>query len=347
MLFSSRLSLSNVIELCRVLRHSLGAGLMVRDVFRRQATNGPSAVRPVAGRIAGELERGGGLDDALKREEKVFPPLLIALARVGEQTGMLPEVFGELEKYFVRQQKLRWTFIGQIAWPIISFVLAVLAIAFLILVMGLIPPATDFTGKPYDPLGFGLKGPGGAMIFVGIVGGVLLGLFGIYLLVTRLLQQRAAFDSFCLRVPVLGPCARALALSRFCLALRLTLETAMPTGRALRLSLRATGNAAFEQKADVAVSAVKVGDELTVALRRTGVFPDDFLRILETAEESGRLHELLRQQGEYYDEESGRRLAILTGLAGYGVWLLVGGVIIFVIFRLFGAYLSLFDQLGV
>ncbi len=35
-MFSSRLPLSSLIELCRVLRHYLGAGLTLRDVFRQQ-----------------------------------------------------------------------------------------------------------------------------------------------------------------------------------------------------------------------------------------------------------------------------------------------------------------------
>src|SRR5690349_12912756 len=104
MLFSSRLSLSSLIELCRVLRHYLASGLSLRDVFLQQAQKGPGALRPIAGRIAQELERGTSLEDALKPEAAAFPPLFLALAGVGEQTGMLPEVFGELEKYFTRQQ---------------------------------------------------------------------------------------------------------------------------------------------------------------------------------------------------------------------------------------------------
>ena len=62
MLLSSRLPLSSLIELCRVLRHYLSAGLSLRDVFRQQAAKGPLAVRPVAGRVAEALGRGDGLE---------------------------------------------------------------------------------------------------------------------------------------------------------------------------------------------------------------------------------------------------------------------------------------------
>ena len=76
MFFSTRLPLSSVIELCRVLRHYLGAGLTLRDVFRQQAARGDMRLRPVAGRIAAELDEGGALEDALKRSGRRLPAAL-------------------------------------------------------------------------------------------------------------------------------------------------------------------------------------------------------------------------------------------------------------------------------
>src|SRR6185437_13442689 len=93
MLLSSRLSLPVLIELCRALRHNLGAGLTLLAVFRQQQRRGPAAVRALAGRVADLLEKGHSLGQALKREANYFPPLFLSLAEVGEQTGMLPEVF--------------------------------------------------------------------------------------------------------------------------------------------------------------------------------------------------------------------------------------------------------------
>jgi len=75
---------------------------------------------------------------------------------------------------------------------------------------------------------------------------------------TRLLRGQALVDEFLLRTPVVGRCLRALALTRFCLALRLTLETGMPIAKALRLSFRATGNAAFTARLDKATALVKL-----------------------------------------------------------------------------------------
>lgn len=336
----SRLSLSTLIELCRVLRHYLGAGLSLAEVFQRQEKRGPSSIRDAAGRIARHLEQGDSLEQALKDEQRLFPPLFLALASVGERSGMMPEVFAELESYFLRQRELRRQFLGKIAWPVVQFCLAVVVLTVVIYVMGQIGSFGP-DGKRFDPLGLGLFGAQGAAIFFFGVVGIFAAAFGLYFLLSRLLGGRAAFARLVLRLPVIGPCAQALALSRFCLGLRLTTETGMPIAKALRLSLRATSNAAFVAEVPTVERIVGEGDEVAFALSQTGLIPEDFQRILEIAEVSGTFSEVLKHQGDHYHEESSRRLGVLTAMASYGVWAFTGICIIVAIFRMYGSYLSL------
>lgn len=338
MLFSRRLSLSNLIDLCRSLRHYLGAGLPLTAAFRQQANRGALAVRPVAGRIAAALERGDSLEDALKAEEGVFPPLFVALTRVGEQTGMQAEIFADLEKYFLRQRTLWRQFLSQITWPVVEFVLAIFVLAGLILIMGMIADARGT--QPLDPLGLGLAGPTGAMIFLAVVFGILAGLAGVYLLFTRGLRDNATLDTVLLSAPAIGPCLQALALTRFCMALRLTTETAMSIVKAMRLSLRATGNRAYVSRSESIEARLRGGEDLTVALTDPRLFPEDFQHMITVAEESGTLHDVLAHQTNHYHEEASRRLAALTAVAGYGVWLTVGIIIIIAIFRIYSFYIG-------
>ena len=104
------------------------------------------------------MDKGGGLEDAMKRQGDVFPPLMTAMASVGEQTGMLPEVFTELEKYYARQQQLRRLFLALTAWPLIQFIGAVFVLAGLIFIFGLIPQGTGKFALHFDPLGLGMSG---------------------------------------------------------------------------------------------------------------------------------------------------------------------------------------------
>jgi type IV pilus assembly protein PilC len=325
-------------ELCRVLRHLVGAGLTLRDVFRQQAAKGRPAVRPVAGRISAALEQGQSLEEALKNETDLFPPLFIALLKVGERTGMVPEVAAELEKYYARQESLKRKFLARITWPVIQFFLAVLVLTGVIWIMGVLAQRNPGQ-KPFDPLGLGLLGTEGALIFLGIVFGTLGAGAAVFVIARRKIKG-GQVDSFLLGLPAIGPCMRALALARFCLAYSLTSEAGMVVHRALRLSMRATGNTAFVAGSGKAEEAVRAGEEVTRALACTHLFPEEFLHIVAVGEESGQIPESLRKQAEHYDEEAGRRLATLASLTSWATWLLVAIVIILAIFRIAMSYIN-------
>jgi type IV pilus assembly protein PilC len=193
----------------------------------------------------------------------------------------------------------------------------------------------------FDPIGLG-TGTVPALAFLFGSFGVLAAVAGLYLLGRKVLRE-GAVDGVLLRLPVIGPCAEALALARFCLALRLTTETGMSITKALRLSLQATDNGAFAASADRVQDAIRGGDDLTVALAQARLFPEQFLHVVGVGEESGRLTEVLGQQGEQYQEEAERRLRVLAQVAGWGVWLVVAVLIIIAIFRIFLTYLDMID----
>jgi type II secretory pathway component PulF len=341
MLLSRRVPLPSLIEFSRALRHNLSAGLTLRRVLRQQAERGPMAIRPVAERISEQLEQGESFEQALKGEKAAFPPLFISLATVGEQSGGLPEVLTELEKFYVLQQRLQREFARQIAWPLIQFLIAPFVIAGMIFILGILSPA----GGGYDPLRLGYVGAAGAFKFLLHYFGAFALLIGAYYLITRTLKQREFVDTLLLRMWVIGPTMQAIAMTRFCVSLYLTTESGMPIANALRLSMRGTGNTAFTAREDQMRESIRNGEDLALALRKTGVFPEDFLNIVESAEEGGRVSEIMRHQTEFYEEETRRRLTILTTTASWTVYALVACLIIFMIFRIFTSYISLLDSI--
>lgn len=342
MLFSSRLPTTDIISLCRSLRHNLDAGLTITHIFRQQAERGPTRLRPVASRIHDFLKRGDNLETALKEERGTFPPLFASMVHMGEETGTLPEVFGALEHYYQMQLRLWRQFVSQCTLPALQFVAAIFVISLMILVLGII--AQTQNSQPMDPLGLGLTGVAGAATFFfgsfAIVAAFFLG----YIILSRSLQHKAAVDALLLRLPAIGPCLNSMALARFCLAMHYTFETALPIEEALDLSLLATGNAAYRVRTPVVREAVRVGEDLTQALTKSGLFSDEFMTIIATGEESGRLPEVMSHQSKYYEEDAERRLAVLSRLAGFGVWAFVALLICIAIFRLAMSVFGVYDQ---
>jgi type IV pilus assembly protein PilC len=334
-MFSRRLSAGDLVVLCRTLRHQLAAGVSLVRILQQQTERGPGAVRPLAGRLLIAVQAGEAFSAALDREHELLPPLFLAMARVAEETGHLPEVLGELERYYLLEQQLRRRFRSQSFLPIAQFVFAVLLIAGLIFILGVLAGS----GRPLLTF-FGLRGAAGAGAFLGVVVGTLSGAVLLWKIATQVGRQRAAVERFLLRVPALGPCLEAFALGRFALALQLTLDSGLSIVKGLRLSLRATGNAAYAAATDGVVQVLKAGDTLTEALALARLFPVEFMQIIASAEEAGRVPEVMRQQAEYYHEEAARRLRGLTQAATFLMWLLYAAFMVWMIFKIAGAYLG-------
>lgn len=338
MLFSNAVPLNELVRFCHLARHGLSAGLSLPDVFRQQADRGPPRLRPIVAAISERLERGDSLEDALKSEGHKLPPLFLTMSAVGEQSGHLPEAFAELGRYFELQSQLRRQFLIDIFWPALEFGGAIFVIATMLLILGLV-------GAPIDPFGIG-TGWSGAGRWLLLVFGTLAILYGSYRLLKRLFRRKAGVERLLLRIPVIGSCLEAIALSRFCLAMRLTMGAGLPVKTAVRRSLEATDNAAYPARYQEAAAVLRRGDDLSTILRACDIFPSEFLNIVESAEESGRVPEVMEKQSQFYQEESSLRLKILTRFAAFGVWGIVAVLIIVAIVRLYlVAYIGPINQL--
>ncbi len=335
MLFSRQLPLASVIDLCHVLRHSLGAGIPLRDVFRQQSQRGTAAVRALAERIYQQLDRGHSLETALEKEQEVLPALFLAMASVGETTGHMPEIFGELEKYYRAQQQLRRYMRSRTIVPAVQFIIAVLIIAFLLIVLGSLNAARGAA----PPRLFGLAGTSGAVVFLLLVfGGIALG-YVAYAAAARRLLHQPAVDSLLLHVPRLGPCLKTLALGRFALAAQMTLDSGLSIAQALRLALAATGNGAFISRTEGVQRSLKQGEPLTTALSEAGLFPQEFVDMIAVGEESGRVPEVMRHQAQHYAEEAQERMTGLSRMITGAVYAAYMVFMAAAIFQIAGIYL--------
>jgi type IV pilus assembly protein PilC len=231
------------------------------------------------------------------------------------------------------RQKLRREFRAQIAWPMTQFFLAFIVVTLLIYILGVIKPPEK--GKPLDPLGLGLSGPEGAtkFFFGGIT--IFLSAIALYMLLKLLLARKAVVENFLLHLPMIGPALSAMALARFCIAGRLMLETSLSIFKTLRLAFIATDNMAYITRYPRVEASLRQGNTIAASFQKARVFPSKFLSAIAVAEESGRLPETLRYQAEEYDDETRRRLSLLSKLLGALIFLGVGIVIVIMIFTIF------------
>ena len=333
MLFSRQFNTVTLMTWCRALRFGLDAGLSPVKLFKQQAKSGPAEGREVAQDIAAQLARGESVADAARRHRPRFPALFLELVEVGEQAGRLGETFRELEAYFEASNSAARAFRAAMIWPAFTYCGAVLIVAFMLMVLGaLASPGT----KPFDPLGLGLLGVSGALIFLAIVGTITAVVVTLVLFLKNHPSTREKFIAFGFRLPGVAPCVRAFALYRFSVATAMTHEAGMPVDRSLRSAFRATANARYLAAEEKAVKVVKSGRTVSKALAASGreLFPEEYLDAVGIGEVTGNVSEVMNRQAEVYREDALRKMTGLTKIASGAVYALVGLLIIVVIIRM-------------
>ncbi|MFH1266539.1 MAG: type II secretion system F family protein [Planctomycetota bacterium] len=338
MLFTPRISTRELARLCRRLATSVEAGLDLRTVWAREAERaiGP-IVRARFRAVSDAVNRGESLSAAFTEAGDYFPEMFRELALVGEETGHLAESFVHLAEHYEEQIKLRRILLAASAWPIIELGLALGVIGLLISIMGWINRGNP---EPIDPLGLGLMGTGGLLVYVTFLAIAATCLFLIYQAIRRGMVWTRPIQVSLLGFPVLGQALQSVAMARLTWAMYLTLDSGMGLRQALRISLRATQNAYYTRHIRRVDRAIEAGDPIHEAFLETGAFTPHFLDTLRVGEDSGRLVESMRILSRQYREQAEAALRVLTVAAGFAVWGLVAAIIIVFIFRLAFFYIG-------
>jgi type IV pilus assembly protein PilC len=340
-MFGSKLSLKQLAIVCRSLGTTLHAGVpILKAVDLAAGKTSQSKLKNAMHDIADRIKEGDQLSEAMLAQNNFFPDLTIDMVRVAENTGMLPEVFKSLAEHYESNLRLKRDFYGQITWPVIQFFAAILIIAMLIFLMGVLASGPN----KLDPLGFGLFGAQGAMIWLGGWAILLTTLFVTYKLIASSKTAGAALGRGMMKLPVVGTCMEAFAIARFSWAFYLTQEAGMPIDHSLHASLKATANGAFIAASPRIVQDVQDGATLTDAFAASGLWPGEFVQMVNVGENTGTVPETLNRLSPQFEDQARRSLRNLATAAGWGVWCLVAAFIIFLIFRIVFWYTGMINE---
>ena len=261
---------------------------------------------------------------------------------MSEGTGSLPEVLTHLADHYENNLRLRREFVSSIAWPMLQLVAAVMIIALLIVIFGMI--GDDPNGPNMKQLVFGLSGVSGAVIWLTCTFGTAAFVWIGYQVSVRQFAAKRILDPLWLRVPVLGTCLRSFAIARFSWAYYLTQQSGMPVDRSLTASLKATNNGAFQNSTPLVCAGIREGEDLSVVLEASQLFPEDYLHMVSVAETSGTVPEMLNRLSPQFEDQARRSLKALTAIVSWLVWAAVATFIVFFIFRFFLWYVGMIND---
>jgi type II secretory pathway component PulF len=339
-MFQSQISLSQLIRFCHRVGMGLRSGLAARRIWEGEAKRGSGRQREVMEEIYRRVCDGDTIVEAMK-DSRFFPKLTVAMVEIGELTGRMEAAFMRLAEHYENEQAMRRQFISGITWPAIQFFFATGLLGLVIWVMGLIAGSES---QPIDIIGLGLTGFSGMVIYFTNVGLVyfLIG-FSVYALLKGWFGPAPV--KMAMHLPVIGPCFEQLAMGRLCWSLGMALDAGLDAIRSVELAIESTQNPFYLSRVEpVKLAIAERGTEFYEAFRDADGFPVDFLDMLEAAEISGTMSESLVRMSHNYDEEARRSMRTLTMVCTGGIWLLVTGFLIFLIFRLASFYIGMINN---
>ncbi len=292
-----------------------------------------------------DVEGGMSLADAMKRHPKVFDGLFCNMIAAGEAGGILDTILKRLAVYIEKAVKLKSQVQSAMIYPIAVIVIAGVVIG--VILWKVIPTfAQLFAG-----LGATLPLPTRVVIalsnnlirfmpllFIAFFAGGWA--FRTYYATEK---GRHVIDAITLKVPILGPILRKIAVARFCRTLSTLMASGVPILDGLDITARTSGNAIIEDAILATRKSIERGETIAAPLKETGVFPGMVVQMIGVGEATGALDTMLAKIADFYEEEVDVAVeGLLTLLEPVMIAFLggaVGGIVI-------AMYMPIFDLIS-
>jgi type II secretory pathway component PulF len=255
------------------------------------------------------VSSGQSLSDAMAKHERIFSPLYISMIRVGETGGILDDTTSQLAGILDRDEKIKTSMKNASAYPI--FVLSIGLISVTIIIGWILP-------NIIQTIGSGVVLPWPTRILMALSGLVRVLFTKVYGWITIILiiaglyyltqwaktRGRIQWDTFKLRVPIVGSVLRTIAVGRFARTLGALTKGGVTILEALGVVRDTLGNELLGREIDVVADKVKRGESLAAPLGESGYFPPLLVQIVSIGEQTGRLDELLLNAANTFDTEA-------------------------------------------
>ena len=330
-----RPSASEVTTFTRDLALLLKASARLDDALELLASDADvGKLRPVVARLRAAVLAGESFASAVGSHPALFPPMYVALVKVGEISGTLDQVLEMLGTERARSEAMRRKLTDAMQYPVFVLIAAVCVMLFFILFV--LPQFSsvlqDFGGKSDTALSFFIRlsdflRSNATMVLLGAAAAIV-GLWWLF----RRPETRSAVVSFIAKMPGIANIFQYYRTSLFCRNLAVLLGSGVNLTATLRILvdiMAVTGNVAvWTGTAD----RVRHGGKLSEALLASSNMPPMAIRMLRLGEETGQLPALSGRVAEFYEAKLQRSLDRIVGIVGplaiITISTVVGGLIV-------------------
>ena len=265
--------------------------------------------RDLVAALRADVNAGSSFAAALSLHSREFPMIYVSVVGAGEASGQLGLVMQRLADDLEEARNLRAKLVGAALYPAIVTLVALAIVVFL--VSYVVPQvASVFIGsKRHLPfltvalLSLSDFVRAWGMVLVGVLVSVLLGAR----LALRQNKMQVRFDAAWLRLPVIGRLARNYNAARFSGTLAMLVGAGVPILKALQAAAETLSNQAMRADALDALSQVREGSPLGLAIAQKKRFPGLLSMFARLGEQTGELPLMLQRAATQLATEVQRR----------------------------------------
>ena len=331
----SRPRAEDVTVFTRDLALLLKAGARLDDALELLASDADvGRLRPVVGKLRASLLSGESLAEALGAHPNLFPPMYVALVKVGEISGTLDQVLEMLGAERARSEQMRRKLTDAMQYPL--FVLGAAICVMLFFILFVLPQFSsvlqDFGNKSESALSFFIRlsdfmrANGTTLLLAGA------SMIAALWLVLRRPDARAAIVGGAASIPGISGIFQFYRTSLFCRNLGVLLGSGVSLTATLRILVDIMAVTGRVETWKAAADRVRHGGKLSEALSASSSLPPMAVRMLRLGEETGQLPALAGRVAEFYEAKLQRSLdrivAIVGPLAIISISAVVGGLIV-------------------
>lgn len=304
--FQPKVSLDEVVMLCRQLRTLMKAGVpILRSLDGLADTSRNPSLKSALRDVHSQLQGGRELNMALARHPTIFPPLFIALVRVGENTGRLDEAFAHLADYLEQEKVTREKIQAALRYP--SIVIGAIVVALVIINIWVIPAFADTFARFNTELPLMTRVLIGTSAFFTAYWHWLLAGLAVGVLVFRqwlsTADGRYRWSRAQLKFPLVGSILHKAVLGRFAQSMAMALRSGVPLVQSLNVVAGVVDNAYVSERIASMREGIEKGESIARTAQATGLFTPLVLQMIAVGEETGALDQLLSETAEHYQAE--------------------------------------------
>ncbi len=319
--FRDFIPLNALVFFTRQLSTMFSAGLTIeKSISNLMVEEKNHRFRKILAKCGNDLKKGMSLSEAMSLSPGTFDNLYTALVHAGEISGSLHVILEELSDYLEVMADTRRKVISALSYPFFVMIFMILIVS-----------------------GARLPGPTRALVAISqmlsrnFVPFILIVLVSVFVgwIIQMTEKGGMFFDTIKINFPVFGTLVKYSMMNKFAKTFGILLGSGVPVLESLTHVQRVVQNRVFVRAIETSKMLIKDGFAISVALKKTDVFPPTIIQLIATGEETGEMEKLLDKAAYFYAKQVDAVVDRLTSLIEPLMIVTLGAVVVSIIVTIY------------